>query len=351
VWRRSFTLAVICLSACSAREPLGVATGTAGASGTSVEGSERGQVAGGGGASPTAELVTLAIGQLSPSQLAIDGNSVYWVNTGAEKADDTSVAKVPLAGGAVTVLVSGVAEPRGIVVDSSRVYFAAGPDEGLGSGPAGLMSVPLAGGAVSLVATGFDNDPIAIGPWGVYGSSLQNLLLEAPLAGGAAVALTPRDVLSGSDTTYGIAVDAHWVYWTQWMDPTTVLKAPIEGGAATTLTSAPGAGFGIAVDATSIYFATGQGIMKVALTGGPATTLSTSAGIGIAIDDAYLYFTYLGGGPGYVKKVAKSGGATTTLWTAQAEPWGIAVDATSVYWASGDLEGGANGTIMKLTPK
>jgi hypothetical protein len=296
--------------------------------------------------------VTLAGGQLSPYQLAIDGDSVYWANTGAGNADDISVAKVPLGGGAVTVLVRGVPTPRGIVVDSSRVYFAAGPDVGLGSGPAGLMSVPLAGGAVSLVATGFVNDPIAIGSRGVYGSSYsRDLLLEAPFGGGAAVALTPGDVLSGSDTTYGIAVDAHWIYWTQWMDPTTVLKAPIEGGAATTLTSAPGAGFGIAVDATSIYFATERGIMKVALTGGPATTLSTSAGIGIAIDDAYVYFTNLGGGPGYVKKVAKSGGATTILWTAQAEPWGIAVDATSVYWASGDLEGGANGTIMKLTPK
>src|SRR5579863_2166022 len=133
MWHRSLTLAAVCLSACSAREPLDVPTGSAGASGisgasvsasqggqvagggvgasagASVVGSQGGQIAGGSGsASAAAELVTLATGQLWPLVLAIDGNSVYWANNGAENTSDTAVAKVPLGGGSVTVLVSGV---------------------------------------------------------------------------------------------------------------------------------------------------------------------------------------------------------------------------------------------------
>jgi hypothetical protein len=348
--RRSLLVAVILLSACAAHEPLDL---TASAP---LNGQQSGQSAGSGGgsggtsaegdATPGAGLITLASGQLSPFTLAIDGDSVYWANNGAQNAGDVSIAKVPLAGGAVTALVSGVKAADGIAVDRSRVYFC-----GLGPDAVELMSVPLGGGQPSVVATGFTNDPIALGPRGVYGSGAGRIL-AAPLAGGAASPVVPDGTLDPSSfETYGIAVDDQSVYWTMFMDPTSVMKAPIGGGAATTLASTAGAGFGLAVDADSIYFATGQGVMKVPLAGGTTTMLSSSPAAGIAIDDAYVYFTNFNTGPGAVKKVAKSGGATITLATGQLLPWGIAVDATSVYWTDAGTETGATGTIMKITPK
>jgi hypothetical protein len=356
--RRTLIVAVVFLSACTARDPLDARAGGAGATGSPLNGLPGGQAAddgaaGGGaaggnvGGDPTpAGLVTLASGQLSPFTIAIDGDSVYWANDGAQNEGDVSIAKVPLTGGAVTALVSGVKGADGIAVDGSHVYFC-----GLGAAGVQLLSVPLGGGQPSLVAYGFTNDPIAVGTRGVYGSGPGQILV-APFVGGGATPVVPAGTLdSSSFETYGIAVDAHFVYWTMFMDPTSVMKAPIEGGAATILTSTVGPAFGLAVDADSIYFATGEGVMKVPLAGGATTMLSSSPAAGIAIDAAYVYFTNFNVGAGAVKKVAKSGGATITLATGQSLPWGIAVDATSVYWTDAGDEAGATGTIMKLTPK
>jgi hypothetical protein len=355
--RRTLTVAFVFLSACTARDPL--RAGGAGATGSRFDGLQGGQAAddgaaGGGGSGGTSAggdptptgLITLASGQLSPLTLAIDGDSVYWANNGAQNGGDVSIAKVPLEGGAVTALVSGVKEADGIAVDRSRVYFC-----GMGPQAVQLLSVPLGGGQLSVVANGFMNDPIAVGPRGVYGSGPGRILV-APIDGGAASPVVLDGTFDPSSfETYGIAVDAHFVYWTMFMDPTSVMKAPIDGGPATTLASTAGAGFGIALDADSIYFATGEGVMKVPLTGGPTMMLSSSPAAGIAIDAGYVYFTNFNLGTGAVKKVAKSGGATTTLASGQLLPWGIAVDATSVYWTDAGDEIGATGTIMKLTPK
>jgi hypothetical protein len=352
--RRSLIVAVVLLTACAAREPLDLTMGGAGTAGGPVnDGPRNSQAAGGasggitaGGASPPEGLVTLASGQPSPYTLAIDGDSVYWANDGAQNDGDVSVAKVPLGGGAVTALVSGVRSPNGIAVDRSRVYFC-----GLGADSVQLLSVPLAGGPLSVVATGFTNDPITIGPLGVYGSG-PGRILAAPLTGGAARPVVPDGTLDPSSfETYGIAVDAHSVYWTMFGDPMSVMQAPLGGGPAKTLTSAAGPGEGLAVDADAIYFATGRGIMKVPLTGGTTTVLSSWPAAGIAIDTAYVYFTNFDAAEGAVRKVAKSGGATITLATGQLLPWGIAVDATSVYWTDAGGDSAATGTIMKLTPK
>jgi hypothetical protein len=368
--RGSLTVTVVFLSACGAREPLDLTAGGARAAGAPVNGPQGSQdagsvVAGGGGsggtsvggdATPAAGLITLASGQRSPISLVIDDTSVYWANddNGEVSAGDVSVAKVPLGGGAVTALAWGIQGANGIAVDRSRVYFG-----GVVTTTATqdnqrvqLMSVPLAGGPTALVATGFTNDPIVIGPGGVYGSGPAQVLV-APLSGGTAKPLLPDGTFDPSSfETYGIAVDAQSIYWTIFSgSPMSVMKAPLQGGPATMVTSVSGPSEGIALDADSIYFGTFQAVWKVPLAGGAATALSTSPASGIAVDDAYVYFTDFNLGPGTVKKVAKSGGPTITLATGQPMPWGIAVDATSVYWTDAGTEAGTTGTIMKLTPK
>jgi hypothetical protein len=86
-----------------------------------------------------------------------------------------------------------------------------------------------------------------------------------------------------------------------------VVKAPVSGGAATTLARAQGSPRSIAVDATSVYW---------------TDNLS-----------------------GTVMTVRICGGAPVTLASGQDGPTFIAVDATSVYWTN------RGGTVMKRSPK
>ncbi len=345
------------------RQDAGVSSGTAevgGASdGSGVTGGEVGGVTGFpgevGGASqvsncnpdvvsPSARtLVTLASGQGAPYAIAVDSTSVYWSTYGIFGQNNGTVMKVPLNGGVPITLASGQGAPASIAVDSTSVYWST----------SAMMKMPLGGGTPVELATGVSNDPIAVGPLGAYGSGAAGgnfSLVAVPLNGGALTALAPIS------ETYGIAVDATSVYWTNFSDPCPVMKVPLRGGASTTLVSAPGAGFGIALDASDVYFITSDVVMSVPLNGGTATTLVTLGGTGIAVDDCFVYFTTGTPGAGLtpsgtVMKVAKTGGSPVTLATGQDQPGSIAVDATSVYWVNNGSDSGATGSVMRLTPK
>jgi hypothetical protein len=91
------------------------------------------------------------------------------------------------------------------------------------------------------------------------------------------------------------------------------------------------------------------------LTGGTPVTLASGQTFpwGVAVDAASVYFTTIGSnsmgnqaGVGAVAKVPLAGGTPTILATGQDGPQGVAVDATSVYWVDN-----GSGLIMKLTPK
>ncbi len=65
----------------------------------------------------------LADKQSRPRALATDGTDLYWINT-AKGLGDASIAKVPMAGGAVTVLATKLARPFTIKADASFVYYS-----------------------------------------------------------------------------------------------------------------------------------------------------------------------------------------------------------------------------------
>lgn len=89
--------------------------------------------------------------------------------------------------------------------------------------------------------------------------------------------------------------------------------------------------------------------MKVSKNGGsPSTIASGLLDPGsLAIDSTSVYWaSYLGG---TIMKVPLGGGTPTVLATEQNWPVGISVDNTSVYWTT--CHEGPDGTVMKLSPK
>lgn len=248
-------------------------------------------------------ITTLASGLNYPASMAISGDALYLLTSDpqATPAGTGLVLKISLAGGDPVVLASGQGTPQGIAADATHVYWSTEDT---------VKSMPLGGGPVTVIASG------------------------QPRAG-------------------GIALDATSVYWGNRFDGR-VMKAPLGGGAATTL-FAPGASgvvgvLNVTVDAESVYWsATGEqlgsgSVMKAPLDGGAATTLVSglSSWGALAVDEGHVYWTddvtlLPGGkqGPGTVWKLPLDGSAEPVLLATQNFPGALAVDATTVYWGGG----------------
>jgi hypothetical protein len=281
-------------------------------------------------------LVTLASAQAAYA-IAVDTTSVYWSDQGAATA---SVKKVPIGGGALSLLASGQTSPGAIVVDSASVYWTT--DDG------NVVSVPIDGGTPTTLASGQAGaGAIALDTTSVYWTTEQTCgqhcpvtgaIMTLPLGGG-----TPMTVASAPGPPNGIALNATDVYWTT-LDGT-LLNVPVAGGTPNTLAVGLNEFGAVAIDSTSVYWTLNAGpdVMKMPLGGGTPTTLATGQRDiwALAVDGTSVYWTT---NQGTVVKVALGGGTPSTLTLGQGSGYGIAVDATSVYWAGG-------GNILKLTPK
>ena len=358
----AFSAAIALLAAVSACGGVTETVGGAGAGGAAATGGSTATNAPGGassthggtndaidpnmpaGASSQETIVTLSTAAKEPTALVVDASFVYFTDFGENSSG--ALFKTPIDGGATQPLLTALNNPAGLALSGQNLYVSAGSS---------LLRTDLDGKNGSSLATTFSNDPIVLGPGGVYGtghagSDTNVAIVNVALGGGAVTALTGDGALDNSSfESYGLAVDASSLYFATFSAPMSILKVSLQGGAIQTLAQSAGPGGGIAIDGASVYWSDGSGLSKVSKTGGSVQKLSSvPAGFvgGIAVDASNVYWT----SASTVQRVALDGGPTFTLADNQATPGVIAVDDHSVYWANSGQAGGV-AAIMKATPK
>jgi hypothetical protein len=208
-----------------------------------------------------------------------------------------------------------------------------------------LSSNETGAGAITVDA----NNVYWVTQWGVQDYPTSGDVRQIANTGGTPITVANQP-LSGNSGLNGIAVDSSNVYWTYTTEfaGSGIVKAPIGGGAPTTL-STVGIGYSesnIAINGSGLYFynpsltntGTTAGIQRLSLDGQTLTTITSwnttnRALSDLVIDSSYVYWTDAESQGVYRAPLA--GGSPTALATGQQYVFGIAVSASNVFWDTG----------------
>jgi hypothetical protein len=296
----------------------------------------------------------------SPSALAIDDTSLYWIETQAGR-----VMKVAKGGGTPVALATAQA-PFDLALDATHVYW---------SSPTGnaIQRLSKAGGASPelVVST---REPMHIVTDGTF-----LYFEEAPLRGDAGTdagnsgdagpipPLVVRKTRIGtgvsedywtfsdgeSDVVFGrMLVDEHYFYWSgrHQTGPRRGFTFLIDKATGGTMRTLPSIWGEMAMDDAYLYITTGSGVAGAPLTVGAVTKLSSrgwglmqfdpgpnySGGASMTAGSVYLYRSSAGALTG-VQKILKCGADNTPQKLAGTERWSFLVtDEVYVYGVFGD---------------
>jgi hypothetical protein len=188
---------------------------------------------------------------------------------------------------------------------------------------------------------------ITVSDQDVFWISVSFGIQKAPLAGGAITTLAPGFVNSD-----GLAVDDRGVYWYVLASAdSVVMQVPRDGGDTAVLVSGLAFPSGIGTDGAFVYVADTAGrdtdapvgrILRVSRDGGEPTVLATEPVEfkRLALDDAFVYWTSgntAQPGSGSVSRIALDGtGTRTVLADGLTRAFHLAIGDRYVYWADRD---------------
>lgn len=220
-------------------------------------------------------LITLASGQRRPYSVAVDATHVYWTNQG-----DGTVMKCALTGcdDHPTTLATGQNNPYGVAVDATHVYwvtYGGGTvmkcaTRGCDDRPTTLASKQSIPRSIAVDGTHVywtNGGSVAVGAVGAFWTNdhggPDGTVMKCALAG---CGTSPSPLASGLRGPGGCAIDDTSIYWTNWSGHS-VMKCALSGcnGAPVMLSSKLRLPLGgdVAVDTSSIYFASGDKIMRL----------------------------------------------------------------------------------------
>jgi hypothetical protein len=258
--------------------------------------------------------ITLVSGQPSIGGIAVHGANVYW-GRAQPREWPGHILRVPIGGGAVTTLVSGV-YARALAVDDESIYWVNAP----WNEPNSVMRVPVNGGkpttlyAASNAVSGprEDIESLALDLTNVYWSLIvtqpaapqsTSVVLATPLGGGETSTLTTLGNVPSSYLS-NIAVNATDLFWLRTAEDggdTVVMRVPLAGGRPDALTTPAYFRTGpLAADRERVYWVESSGLMSIPVTGGaptlvaldePGVDVSQGYQTTIVADDGAIYWT------------------------------------------------------------
>jgi hypothetical protein len=260
--------------------------------------------AGGTCSSGVCQPVIISTGLGAPTGLAVDATTVY-----VTMYESGTVVGFPKGGGVGTPLASNEIRASGAVVNGSTLFWANGDfqfDDAGYKGGIWKCTLPGCTAKALVAASGYGTSyPVIRGAFVYYSTGTDNTVARAPIAGGAAT------TIATTNHAFGVAVDDVYAYYTS--SQPTMYRAHIDGtstgneealGPDNGSTAVSRTGF-VTLDADRVYWAYTDDMTKghvlSAAKSAPAgatiaygSTADNVFPVGVAVDDVYVYWSTAG---------------------------------------------------------
>lgn len=299
--------------------------------------------------------------------IAVSPTTIYWTQPASGGSAGQILSKPFAAGSQIATITNAVADPRGIALDLTNVYWvnygstAVEEYKLLGGSP--IIDWPATSDAGAAIPPVYPQ-PIAVAVDATYVYWVSNQptgqVLRVPI--GSATDTAPTVLQGGEINPVAIAVDDTNVYWldqgtsTSTPDGSVRQKAKDGSGTAITLAANEPSPWGLVIDSKNVYWTdkVNPGFVKQitigATSGAIVLAQNEGAPYGIAIDPEQtdagapknIYWTDFDDNT--VNKVPVGGGTKFVYAVQQGNPAAIAVDKKNIYWVNQ-----ASGTILEVT--